>query len=96
MSWIVVVAFASAILFVTNCAACKPNGQKLAVGAFRLYFGENDERNICVGPLLPCVPPWTNNRVHLMAVIAAMRNAQDGVPLKIMTTSEYTVGFLVY
>lgn len=83
----------SAQLIFTD-AACKPNGDKNAYGAFRVHFGEDNPRNVCVLPLVPSVPPHTNNRVHLMAIAEAIKRFRTMATTKtsiIFSCSKYAV-----
>ena len=73
-------------------AVCKPNGSTNAFGAYRIYFGTDDPRNVQVLPLVPADPPHTNNRVHLMAIKEAIDRSLQLTKRKtivIMTTSKY-------
>lgn len=92
----VVMATGAATVCETEVALI-PNGSQDAVGAYVLYFGEGDKRNVAVGPLLPPALPTsqkrTNNRMHILALLHAGKIVQQKCTkvLRIMTRSEYTV-----
>ena len=75
--------------------ACRDNGQDRACGAFRLFFGDDDYRNVLQVPL-----PYdkqSNNTAHLHAVIRALQivyrtQPTDPKPVLVLTCSKYTVG----
>ena len=69
-------------------AACIDNGRPHACGAFRLIFKECDSRNK-IKVILPGIRVTTNNRVHLHALLEALRICPG--PLCVQTCSKITV-----
>ena len=75
--------------------ACRNNGQERACGAFRLFFGDDDNRNVVQVPLQ--FGKQSNNAAALHGVIRALQIVYTTPPsgakrVVVQTCSKYTVG----
>ena len=73
--------------------ACKPNGHADAIAFIRVHFASGDPRNTIIGPLYPGTTRWTNNRVHLTAILEALNILRTSTykELEILTHNKLTV-----
>lgn len=72
--------------------ACKPNGHADAIAFIRVHFASGDPRNTIIGPLYPGTTRWTNNRVHLTAILEALNILRTSTykELEILTHNKLT------
>ncbi len=68
--------------------SCLSNGTKKARAGIGVWWGPEDPRNVSK-PL--DYPPHTNNRAEVAAVVAALEQLPESIPIILCTDSEYVI-----